>query len=407
MQYRSIWTWKLCRERLWKGCPSDFEQGSGRVHQAGHSALGRCGLCSRQSQQPPSPSEVYRVRHSIVVRLGSNDPFSPAQTIEKCMNTCLTNGYTYAGLEWGIECWCGNNFDSSEATLQGSCVQPCAGDSTEMCGNAGVLSVYHYNPNKISTPTTSRAATTAQTSPTSTTTTVNGVTMTMVSPPPPATTTHSPQNTPETTLSANVAHTSTTTATTTSTAATTTTSQGSSSGSGSNTSPGHAAPQGWMYRGCYVDILQPHRSLPGAGMWYGLPMTPQVCADHCASKGFAIFGTEYAGECYCDNHFSGPATLRPDSECNMKCKGNNSVMCGGPARMSVYTRDSRALKRDDSTEFVELVEKDQETDTTDVVAKRGNITQNHAARSPSAGYGAYYLHHRKAFQEAQRRRSFH
>jgi hypothetical protein len=46
-------------------------------------------------------------------------------------------------------------FDESKANLYGSCTQPCAGDPSEMCGNAATLSVYKYNPNKSSGSTTS------------------------------------------------------------------------------------------------------------------------------------------------------------------------------------------------------------------------------------------------------------
>ena len=42
---------------------------------------------------------------------------------------------------------------------------------------------------------------------------------------------------------------------------------------------------------------------------------------------------------------TGAVVLKPDSECNMPCKGDPTVMCGGPARLSVYTKDMRNLKR--------------------------------------------------------------
>ena len=45
---------------------------------------------------------------------------------------------------------------------------------------------------------------------------------------------------------------------------------------------------------------------------------------------------------------TGGAVQKPESECSMPCRGNAAVMCGGSARLSVYTKDMRQLKRDDS-----------------------------------------------------------
>jgi len=151
-------------------------------------------------------------------------------------------------------------FDESKANLIGSCTQPCGGDPTENCGNAGKLSIYKYDPNKTSSSISSTMTTT-------TATTMSTAQLAAVVAPPPTTTTSSTR--------------STTTSTTTSSASTS-----------SSTSK---VPAGWHYRGCYVDNLTP-RSLPDSGMWYDVPMTPSACTDHCTQKGFAIAGTEYAGE---------------------------------------------------------------------------------------------------------------
>lgn len=215
-------------------------------------------------------------------------------TIEMCTNHCQSRGFSYAGLQWGIECWCGNNFDEGLANLSGSCIQPCAGNPSEYCGNGGILSVYKYNPNKIisSPPPPSPPATTTTTqAPKSTSTSVNGVTMSVVSPPlPPVTTT-------ATTSTTSTVNSPTPTSTSTSTSMSTSTSTSSATTSSTVPNyhmPGKGAPDGWKYRGCYVDTLHP-RSLAGTGMYFRVPMTPKACTDYCASKGFAIAGTEYSG----------------------------------------------------------------------------------------------------------------
>ncbi|EJT97082.1 WSC-domain-containing protein [Dacryopinax primogenitus] len=48
---------------------------------------------------------------------------------------------------------------------------------------------------------------------------------------------------------------------------------------------------------------------------------------------------QYAGECYCGKDAS-VLTKASENDCNMACKGNASEMCGGPARLSVYTQST-------------------------------------------------------------------
>lgn len=66
-------------------------------------------------------------------------------------------------------------------------------------------------------------------------------------------------------------------------------------------------------------------------------VTNELCTAACKSAGYPLAGTEYSGECYCGQVFSNggaPAT----SGCNMVCNGNSSEICGGPNRLSVWSR---------------------------------------------------------------------
>jgi hypothetical protein len=67
-------------------------------------------------------------------------------------------------------------------------------------------------------------------------------------------------------------------------------------------------------------------------------MTNAKCQDACRSSGYILAGTEYSGECYCDNQFRGAGAPAPDGEaqCNMVCNGNQTEMCGGPNRLSMW-----------------------------------------------------------------------
>jgi len=63
-------------------------------------------------------------------------------TIENCIAFC--DGYRYAGVEYGTQCFCG---DSLAEGVRGSadtaeCQMQCAGDSSEYCGGSDALSVY-------------------------------------------------------------------------------------------------------------------------------------------------------------------------------------------------------------------------------------------------------------------------
>lgn len=52
-------------------------------------------------------------------------------TVDYCMDYCTQKGATYAGVEWGQECYCGTTVaDSVLANVHNKCEQPCAGNSS-------------------------------------------------------------------------------------------------------------------------------------------------------------------------------------------------------------------------------------------------------------------------------------
>ncbi len=65
-------------------------------------------------------------------------------TIDVCAAYCITSlGYTFFGVEYGGECYCGNEFATgSVAAPAGDCNMSCPGDATKMCGAGNRLSVY-------------------------------------------------------------------------------------------------------------------------------------------------------------------------------------------------------------------------------------------------------------------------
>ncbi|KAK3308375.1 peptidase S8/S53 domain-containing protein [Chaetomium strumarium] len=61
-------------------------------------------------------------------------------TVEKCIQ--LAQGWQYAGVEYGGECWWGDSPVNPQGANAGDCSQPCAGDAGELCGNGNRMIMY-------------------------------------------------------------------------------------------------------------------------------------------------------------------------------------------------------------------------------------------------------------------------
>ncbi|KAI1266095.1 WSC domain-containing protein [Xylariaceae sp. FL1019] len=64
-------------------------------------------------------------------------------TVESCTAACISQGYKLAGMEYGVQCYCGNTLTSkAEQTINRSCNTACGGNSTQQCGGSNRLSVW-------------------------------------------------------------------------------------------------------------------------------------------------------------------------------------------------------------------------------------------------------------------------
>ncbi|RFU34593.1 hypothetical protein B7463_g1718, partial [Scytalidium lignicola] len=63
-------------------------------------------------------------------------------TSSNCVQYCTGKGYSFAGTEYGGQCFCGNELDNSTQIDESTCSMPCEGDATEICGGPKALSVY-------------------------------------------------------------------------------------------------------------------------------------------------------------------------------------------------------------------------------------------------------------------------
>uniref|UniRef100_A0A8D2LS60 WSC domain containing 1 n=1 Tax=Varanus komodoensis TaxID=61221 RepID=A0A8D2LS60_VARKO len=62
-------------------------------------------------------------------------------TVSHCQEACAERAYTYAGLEYGAECYCGNTLPVNVAK-QEECNSECKGEKGTVCGGINRLSVY-------------------------------------------------------------------------------------------------------------------------------------------------------------------------------------------------------------------------------------------------------------------------
>ncbi|KAL8902477.1 MAG: hypothetical protein Q9207_004675 [Kuettlingeria erythrocarpa] len=131
--------------------------------------------------------------------------------------------------------------------------------------------------------------------------------------------------------SSSVSASSTSTTLATSTRATSTTTSSSSP----NSTPSVA---GYTYQGCYTDSTSA-RVLTGR-YTSSSTMTYKSCSTFCA--GYTYFATEYSSQCYCGQSFANPTTAAPASDCSMKCSGDTTTVCGGPARMTLFKSTAQA-----------------------------------------------------------------
>ena len=63
-------------------------------------------------------------------------------TVEKCIDYCTSKSFTWAGLQYGKECYCGKNAPPKERMGFSRCGMPCAGNPKQYCGNGLKLSTY-------------------------------------------------------------------------------------------------------------------------------------------------------------------------------------------------------------------------------------------------------------------------
>jgi hypothetical protein len=86
--------------------------------------------------------------------LAAQEPDSQTLTPQKCAQACAAKGYKISGTEWAQQCFCGNQIinGGKKATAETECNTPCSGDTKQMCGAGGRMSIVSQGAPEIVLP---------------------------------------------------------------------------------------------------------------------------------------------------------------------------------------------------------------------------------------------------------------
>jgi len=88
----------------------------------------------------PAPEAVYLGCFTDTsTRALPNELIDSGATVESCVAAAETAGYAFAGVQYGGQCFAGNEVGFAPAT---NCNMPCSADSSETCGGTWANSVY-------------------------------------------------------------------------------------------------------------------------------------------------------------------------------------------------------------------------------------------------------------------------
>ncbi len=120
--------------------------------------LGRCWTGGGTSASPPAvtapglPSATtlsylgcYTELDGARALAGTSIADGTSMTVDACAQFCFYNGFTFAGIEYAAECYCGSAVQAgSVASAEGDCAMACSGDASKVCGGPNRLSVYQW-----------------------------------------------------------------------------------------------------------------------------------------------------------------------------------------------------------------------------------------------------------------------
>jgi hypothetical protein len=86
--------------------------------------------------------------------LNHQQPDSQALTQQSCVAACAAAGYTIAGMEWSVQCFCDTKIYNGGALAanQGDCNMPCSGNAAETCGAGSRMTLYSIGTPQVFHP---------------------------------------------------------------------------------------------------------------------------------------------------------------------------------------------------------------------------------------------------------------
>ena len=81
-------------------------------------------------------------------------PDNSSLTVETCVGSCYSQGFSIAAMEYSVQCFCGNAIyaGGTLASSDTDCNMPCGGNSKEICGAGNRLSTYSNSTIKTYAP---------------------------------------------------------------------------------------------------------------------------------------------------------------------------------------------------------------------------------------------------------------
>ena len=67
---------------------------------------------------------------------------SETMTREECMQLCYSQQKKLAGVEFGVQCMCGDSLKPPEPS--NACTMPCAGKSSDLCGGHDAIDIMNF-----------------------------------------------------------------------------------------------------------------------------------------------------------------------------------------------------------------------------------------------------------------------
>uniref|UniRef100_A0AAG5D7T0 protein xylosyltransferase n=1 Tax=Anopheles atroparvus TaxID=41427 RepID=A0AAG5D7T0_ANOAO len=111
--------------------------------------------CPRGAHSPNRALGCFRDEKDFRLLSGYFTTFKTVNSPEKCIRLCLQSGYPFAGVQYGYECFCGDDEPKVSVKLpDSSCNIKCPGDAKQACGGFFTMNVYETGIRKFAAKTT-------------------------------------------------------------------------------------------------------------------------------------------------------------------------------------------------------------------------------------------------------------